>query len=128
MSETFIKIARGTNPKFLITVLNDDTTPVDLTDVLGYGLSIFQKGGKELVRFSKNTIAGWELATPEDEAQGIFSVIIPHKYTREGELAKYYAEVLLQTNDGINTFISKNPGGKAFIELIDSPTKTVTTL
>jgi hypothetical protein len=130
MSEEYIKVAQGTNPRFVITARDLDGDIIDLRDYPGYGFTIFQNGGdKELVRFSKNVLADWQERTEiVDEEHGKFAITIPLKYTREGDIAKYRAEISIQTNAGSNVFLSKNPGGKAFIELVKSTTKNVTAL
>lgn len=124
----FIQVPAGTNPKFTITAKNADGTDVDLTAVDGYGFVVYRKPNKVIARFSKNTISGWLDLVPTDEANGEFEITIPVEATAQADRDKHYAEILIQATSGGDVFISKNPGGKEFIEITESPSALVTGL
>lgn len=124
----FIQVPAGTNPKFTITAKNADGTPVDLTAVDGYGFVVYKKPSGIIARFSKNSITNWLDLTPVDEANGEFEITIPVEATANADKDKHYAEILIQTTDGGDVFISKNPGGKEFIEIVESPSSSITSL
>jgi len=131
MAAAFIKIPAGSNPRFTVTVNNADGSPMDLSVLNGYAFSIFEQPGRPVAVFAKVPPAGsnWlSLDDYTDEANGVFKIIIHSAATSEEKNINtpLYAEILTQATSGAYIPLRKNPEGKEFIIITDSPTRKFT--
>ncbi len=122
-----IKISKGVRITFNVTAKDDTGVVIDLT-AKKFGFVVFKQPSEVLCRFASPTITGWKPLTVTDAVAGKFSITIDPENTANASSGNYDAEIVLINPSGGIDLISKNPGGKEFIELFESPTHALTTL
>lgn len=126
---TIQDIYRGEDVSLQLTVKYDDGTAVDLTQVNGYKVEVFQDG-KIIQKFSKNAAAGYTLTTDVTPASGIFKVNILGTNTVDANCDKpVYYNIKIEFDD--TSFPSlvalKDSGNIQFATMRESKQRSQTT-
>jgi len=122
-----IKFAKGSRGTFEITAKDELEAALDLTGKK-FGFVVFRQPNETLVRFAYPTIDDWKVLDVVNLAIGKFSITMDPEDTSSADPGNYDAEIIFFNTVGSKELISKNPGGKEFIELFDSPTSFISEL
>lgn len=113
-------VYRGEDISLVFNVLYDDGTAVDLTQVNGYKVEIFQEG-KFIQKFSKNAATGYTLTTAVTEASGIFKVNILGSNTLDAFCGKpVYYNLKIEFDDlSFPSLVSKKDSGNQIFAIME---------
>jgi len=80
-------IVKDTDTTILLTVTDENATPIDLTTLAGYVVEVFQKNIL-FDKFSKNTQAGFRDINETDGTNGKFEIYLNAENTKNGVIGK----------------------------------------
>lgn len=123
-------IYRGEDKTIDFTLKNADGSAVDLDDLLGLVVIIYQFDKKTLAKYSKNALSGYDTIDITDAAAGKFSVKLQAKHTRAANLTEVFVEIKTQaTQSGFDENKIESVVSDQSIAIIkDSITKALSSL